>query len=169
MAQTVKHLPAMREIWVRSLGREDSLEKEMATSSCLENPMDGGAWWATAHRVAQSQTRLSDFTFTFFSLCLNHQHLKSLISCTLKRSYSRWPDVMVGNLYRQSDGEIQSSSRCFTVGLEDAVSLAEEGAGAPSRGIRGSADRLGRRPWAPGSPPANPGTPAPWTNAPESL
>ena len=31
--------------------------------SCLENPMDGGAWWATAHRVAKSRTRLSDFTF----------------------------------------------------------------------------------------------------------
>ena len=34
--------------------------------SCLENPMDGGAWWATVHGVAKSQTRLSDFTFTFF-------------------------------------------------------------------------------------------------------
>ena len=33
--------------------------------SCLENPMDGGAWWAAVHRVAKSQTRLSDFTFTF--------------------------------------------------------------------------------------------------------
>ena len=33
--------------------------------SCLENPMDGGAWWATVHRVAKSQTRLSDFTFSF--------------------------------------------------------------------------------------------------------
>ena len=32
--------------------------------SCLENPMDGGAWWAAVHGVAQSQTRLSDFTFT---------------------------------------------------------------------------------------------------------
>ena len=32
--------------------------------SCLENPMDGGAWWATVHRVAKSWTRLSDFTFT---------------------------------------------------------------------------------------------------------
>ena len=30
--------------------------------SCLENPMDGGAWWATVHRVAKSRTRLSDFT-----------------------------------------------------------------------------------------------------------
>ena len=30
--------------------------------SCLENPMDGGAWWAAAHGVARSRTRLSDFT-----------------------------------------------------------------------------------------------------------
>ena len=44
MAQTVKHLPTMQETWVQSLGREDPLEKEMATHSCLENPMDGGAW-----------------------------------------------------------------------------------------------------------------------------
>ena len=29
-------------------------------SSCWENPMDGGAWWATVHRVAKSRTRLSD-------------------------------------------------------------------------------------------------------------
>ena len=33
--------------------------------SCLENPMDGRAWWAAVHRVAESQTRLSDFTCTF--------------------------------------------------------------------------------------------------------
>ena len=33
--------------------------------SCLENPMDGGAWWAAVHGVAKSRTRLSDFTFSF--------------------------------------------------------------------------------------------------------
>ena len=33
--------------------------------SCLENPMEGGAWWAAVHGVAKSRTRLSDFTFTF--------------------------------------------------------------------------------------------------------
>ena len=33
--------------------------------SCLENPMEGGAWWAAVHGVAESQTRLSNFTFTF--------------------------------------------------------------------------------------------------------
>ena len=38
----------------------------MAThsSSCLENPMDGGAWYVI-HGVTESRTRLSDFTFTF--------------------------------------------------------------------------------------------------------
>ena len=35
MAQRVKRLPAMQETWVRSLGREDSLEKEMATHSSI--------------------------------------------------------------------------------------------------------------------------------------
>ena len=33
--------------------------------SCLENPMDGGAWWAAVHGVVKTRTRLSHFTFTF--------------------------------------------------------------------------------------------------------
>ena len=37
----------------------------MATHSCLENPKDGGAWKAAVHGVAEGQTRLSDFPFTF--------------------------------------------------------------------------------------------------------
>ena len=35
--------------------------------SCLENPKDGGAWWAAVHGVMKSQTRLSDFTFMHWS------------------------------------------------------------------------------------------------------
>ena len=42
--------------------------------SCLENPMDGGAWWAAVHGVAKSQTRLSDFTFTFHFHALEKWH-----------------------------------------------------------------------------------------------
>ena len=45
--------------------------------SCLENPLDGGAWWAAVHGVTKSQTRLSDFTFT---LQLYHRWLKMTIS-----------------------------------------------------------------------------------------
>ena len=45
VAQMVKCLSAMWETWVRSLGLEDPLEKDMATQySCLENSMNGGAW-----------------------------------------------------------------------------------------------------------------------------
>ena len=63
VAQMVKNLSAMREAWVRSLGWEDLLEEGMATHSsslAWRIPMDRGAWWATVHGVAQSQTRLSD-------------------------------------------------------------------------------------------------------------
>ena len=41
----------MQETWIQSLGREDPLEKGMATHSSLENSMDRGAWQATGHGV----------------------------------------------------------------------------------------------------------------------
>ena len=49
----------MQEMGIQSLGQEDPLEQEMATHSsisCLENPMDRGAWKATVHGVTKSQT-----------------------------------------------------------------------------------------------------------------
>ena len=66
----VKHLSALRETRIQSLGQEDPLEKEMATTlqySCLENSMDGGVWWGTVHGAAKSRTRLSNFTFLSLS------------------------------------------------------------------------------------------------------
>ena len=54
----------MRENQVGTLGQEDPLEKEMAIHSSIlawENPMDRGAWWATVHGAAKSQTQLSYF------------------------------------------------------------------------------------------------------------
>ena len=36
-----------------------------SSTLCLENPMDGGAWWAAVHGVAKSRTRLNHFAFTF--------------------------------------------------------------------------------------------------------
>ena len=66
---TLIDLP-MQESQVLSLGQEDPLEKEMTTNlngnplqySCLGNPMDRGAWQATVHGVAKSQTQLSTHT-----------------------------------------------------------------------------------------------------------
>ena len=72
VAQAIKSQPAMQETWVWSLGWEDSPGEGNGNPfqySCLENPMDGGAWQAIVHGVAKSQTWLSDFTFTFLS-CL---------------------------------------------------------------------------------------------------
>ena len=49
----------MKETWVRSLGGEDSLEEGMATHSSIlawRIPMERGAWWATVHRAAESNT-----------------------------------------------------------------------------------------------------------------
>ena len=46
--------------------------------SCLEDPMDGGAWWATVYGVTKSRTRLSDFTF-FLSIFENGNHLFSVL------------------------------------------------------------------------------------------
>ena len=67
VAQTVKRLPAMRETRVQFLGREDPLEKEMAThSSILAWKIP---WTEEPGRLqsmgSQSRTQLSDFTFTF--------------------------------------------------------------------------------------------------------
>ena len=41
--------------------------------SCLENPMDGGAWKAAVHGVAEGRTRLSNFTFTFHFIALEKE------------------------------------------------------------------------------------------------
>ena len=62
-----------QEMWVRSLGWENLLEKEMATQySCLENSMDRGAWQAMVHVVTKSQTQLS--THTYREHCLMNTH-----------------------------------------------------------------------------------------------
>ena len=42
--------------------------------SCLENPMDGGAWWATVHGVLNSWTRLSKFHFHFSLSCIGERN-----------------------------------------------------------------------------------------------
>ena len=67
VAQTVKSPPARLEIWGRSLGWEDPLEKEMATHPGIlawRIPMDRGTWWTTAHGVAQSWIGWSDQVHT---------------------------------------------------------------------------------------------------------
>ena len=70
VAQRLKRLPAMRETLGsipgsgRSPGEGNSNPLQY---SCLENPMDGGAWWATVHGVTKSRILLSDFTHSYIA------------------------------------------------------------------------------------------------------
>ena len=82
MAQMVKPLPAMRETHSipgleRSPGEGNGNPLQY---SCLENSMDGGAWWATVHGVAKNWTRLSNFTSlhltsAFFIVQCSHPYM----------------------------------------------------------------------------------------------
>ena len=59
VAQMVKNWPTMQETWIRSLGLEDPLEEGIAIYSSIlawRIPMDRGAWRATLHGVAKSET-----------------------------------------------------------------------------------------------------------------
>ena len=61
----------MRETWVRFLVWEDPLEDGVETHTSIlawRIPMDRGAWWATVHGVAKSQTRLKQLSTTQHSL-----------------------------------------------------------------------------------------------------
>ena len=49
--------------WVRTIPREEN--RNPLQCSYLENHMDGGAWWATVHRITKSRIRLSNYTFHF--------------------------------------------------------------------------------------------------------
>ena len=64
---------------------------------CLENPMDRGAWRATVHRVAKSQTQLSDFTFTFHTGLLKRGSCSPLPTqgCLNEQNGMHW----LGSLY----------------------------------------------------------------------
>ena len=63
VARFLKNLPAVQETLILTRGWEDPLEEGMATHSSIlvwRIPMGRGAWRATVHGVAKSQTRLSD-------------------------------------------------------------------------------------------------------------
>ena len=75
MFQAVIHVPDSVICLWRNLSDTERLKADLdlhregsgvpLQHSCLENPMDGGAWWAAVHGVTKSWTRLSDVTFTF--------------------------------------------------------------------------------------------------------
>ena len=82
-----------QETRVQSLGQEDPLEKGMATSSFLENPMDREAWWATtigSHRV-RNQSDLA---------CTHSTHANFYISRICKNECFSVPHKMKGHILK---------------------------------------------------------------------
>ena len=63
--ELIKYLP---HVWRRQWHSTPEGNGTPLQYSCLENPMDGGAWWTAVHGVTKSRTRLSDFTFHFHAL-----------------------------------------------------------------------------------------------------
>ena len=87
----VKNPLAMRETWVRSLGQEDPLEKGTVNPlqySGLENSLDRGAWRATVHRVAKSQTQLKQLS----SHACSHSRMQDTSG---KKGKSEWKETVL--------------------------------------------------------------------------
>ena len=78
MAQRLKPLPAMPDLIPGSERSPGEGNGNPLQYSCLENPRDGGAWWAAIYGVAQSWTRLSDFTFILQMRKLKVKQIKLL-------------------------------------------------------------------------------------------
>ena len=85
MAQTVKHLPTMQEIWVRSLGREDLLEKEMATHS--STPAWKIPWMEEPGRLQSMGSQESDTTEQLSTGTLTHTHTLFLLDKNKVKKY----------------------------------------------------------------------------------
>ena len=69
----VKNLPAVQETWVQSLGWEDppgEVNGNPLQYSCLENPLDRGAWWAIVYGVAKSGLKELSTSFVCH-ICVN--------------------------------------------------------------------------------------------------
>ena len=73
--------------------------------SCLENPMDTGAWWATVHGVAKSWTQLSDFTFTFHLHALEKEMATHSSILAWRISGIREPCGLVYGVYEVTESD----------------------------------------------------------------
>ena len=85
--------------------------------SCLENPMDGGAWQAADHGVSKSWTRLSDFTFTFPFHALEKEMATHSSILAWKSPWTEEP----GGLQSRGSHTVQESDK-----TEHACTLARE-------------------------------------------
>ena len=84
VAQKV-NLPAMQETQVSPLGSLGEEKSNPLQYSYLENPMDGGPWWATVHRITKNQTRVSDLSYLYPNVYVLERFVESKVSERQKR------------------------------------------------------------------------------------
>ena len=87
--------------------------------SCLENPMDGGAWWVAVHGVAKSHTRLRDFTFTLHFHALEKEMAthSSVLAWRIPGTAGAWWAAVYGVAQSQTRLKRLSSSSSSSVYL----------------------------------------------------
>ena len=105
--------------------------------SCLENPRDGGAWWAAVYGVTQSRTRLSDFTFTFHFHALEKKWQPTPVFLP---GESRGQESLVGNYRAWADSP--GAAAAAVTGLEpELCTKRSTGRRSPSTEPRGPPPR----------------------------
>ena len=112
------------------LGLGHPLFRALLEYSCLENPRDGGPWWAAVHGVAKSRAQLSDFTFTF------HFH-------ALEKEMATHSSVLAWRIPGTGEpgGLPSMGSHRVRHDLNDLAAAAAEEPGQPCETVRGEAVR----------------------------
>ena len=84
--------------------------------SCLENLMDGGAWWAAGHRVAKSRTQLSNFTFTFHFHALEKEMAthSSVLAWRIPGTGEPWWAAIYGVAHRHNWSNLAAAAEYIT-------------------------------------------------------
>ena len=124
-------------------------------NSCLENTMDGGAWWAAVHGVARSRTWLSDFTLFFSLSCIGEGNGNPLQCSCLEnpRDGGAWWAAVYGVSQSQTRlkrlSSSSSSSSMSRLHFHFSLSCIEEGNGNPFQNSCLENPRDGRAWWLP--------------------
>ena len=112
--------------WATSLSRIGEGNGNPLQCSCLENPRDGGAWWAAVYGVAQSQTRLkqlSSSSIIFNTTNFSPDYKKSFFTITLINNAAT--NILVQVVYSQTNYII--FCYLFNIGLLDTYNLRPRG------------------------------------------